>query len=243
MRLLLTRPAVEAERTRRRFAAAGHTLVAAPVLAIEPLVTALDLTGVQALAVTSRQGLAALADATPRRDLPLYAVGDATAEAARAAGFTQVESAAGALEDLTALLAARIDPAGGRVLHLSGENIAGELGETLRSKGIEVVRTPLYRARPVEELDRTALDELRGGRLDGALFFSPRSAKVFARLAVRHSLEQACGRLVAYCLSAAVAERAAALAWRRLVVAAHPDLPSLLAAVQADASTDGRAGE
>src|SRR5690606_3576644 len=83
----LARPAAEGERSRRAFAAAGHEVLLAPVLAIEALPAPLDLTGIQALAVTSRQGAAALARATPRRDLPVYAVGDATAEQARAAGF------------------------------------------------------------------------------------------------------------------------------------------------------------
>ena len=241
MRLLLTRPAAEGERSRQAFAAAGHEVLLAPVLAIEALPAPLDLTGIQALAVTSRQGAAALAQATPRRDLPVYAVGDATAERARAAGFAVVHSAGGDVHDLARRLAAGIDPAAGGVLQAAGERVARDLGELLRPSGIRVVRTTLYRARALAALDRTAVAALQGGKLDGVVFFSPRSARVFARLAVRQGIDAACGRLLAVCLSPAVAVAAAGLAWREALVAARPDLASLLAALAAYAGhTDGR---
>ena len=240
MRLLLTRPAEEAARSRRRFEAAGHSVLVAPVIQIEELPARLDLQGVQALAVTSRQGVAALARATARRDLPLFAVGEATAERARAAGFTQVAAAGGDAAALAALLARRIDPAAGRVLHATGEIQARDLGALLRDSGIEVVRTILYRAKAVDRLDRTICTAMQEGQLDGVVFFSPRAAGIFARLAVRQGLAETCGRLVAACLSPAVAARAGSLSWRGLVVAARPDLPSLVAALAAyEGHTDG----
>jgi uroporphyrinogen-III synthase len=240
MRLLLTRPAEEAARSRRLLEAAGHRVLVAPVFAIESVPATLDLAGVQALAVTSRQGAAALARATARRDLPVFAVGEATAERARAAGFTRVEAAGGDAAALADLLARRIDPAAGRVLHATGEIQARDLGALLRDSGVELVRTILYRARPVEELDRTVCAALRESRLDAVAFFSPRAAGIFARLAVRQGLAETCGRLVAACLSPAVAARAGKLRWRDLVVAERPDLPSLVAALAAyEAHTDG----
>jgi len=63
------------------------------------------LTGIAALAFTSRNGVAAFAALSDDRSLPVFTVGDATAEAARTAGFAAVRSAAGALEDLARLLA------------------------------------------------------------------------------------------------------------------------------------------
>lgn len=240
MRLLLTRPAEEAARSRRLLEAAGHSVLTAPLLEIQALPAALDLTGVQALAATSRQGVAALARATPRRDLPLYAVGEATAQGARAAGFTQVEAAGGDAAALAGLLTARIDPAAGRVLHATGEILARDLGALLRDSGIEVVRVILYRAKPVEALDRTICTAMREGDLDGVMLFSPRAAKIFARLAVRQELAETCGALIAACLSPAVAAEAGRLGWRRILVAERPDLPSMIRALAAyESHTDG----
>ena len=53
-----------------------------------------------ALAFTSVNGVAAFAALTPRRDRPVFAVGDATAQAAHDAGFADVLSASGDLRDL-----------------------------------------------------------------------------------------------------------------------------------------------
>lgn len=240
MRLLLTRPAEESERSRALFAAAGHSTLAEPLLRLETLPARLELAGVQALAVTSRQGLRALAALTPRRDLPLYAVGPASAELARAAGFRQVVAASGDAASLAALLARRLDPAAGPLLHAAGETLAADLGDLLAGSGLQVIRTTLYRACPAESLTRTAQKALLDGALDGVSFFSPRTAAVFAKLAVREGVAEACGGLVAACLSPAVAERAAVLAWREILVAAEPSLASLLEAL---AAYERRTGE
>ena len=87
----------------------------APLLAIRPIPQpAPDLTGVAALAFTSANGVAAFAALTPDRSRPVFTVGDATAQAARAAGFARVESAGGDLDRLAALITAQGSGAGPR---------------------------------------------------------------------------------------------------------------------------------
>lgn len=80
-----------------------------PLLEIHPLTPDLpDLDGFAALAFTSRNGVATFVALTSRRDLRVFAVGDATAQAARDAGFAEVVSADGAVGDLAALIAATL---------------------------------------------------------------------------------------------------------------------------------------
>ena len=61
------------------------------------------------LVFTSANGVAAFAALTPDRALPVFTVGDATAEAARAAGFAAVRSAGGDIGMLAALLRGRVE--------------------------------------------------------------------------------------------------------------------------------------
>src|SRR5262249_41652863 len=83
-------PPVPAERVR----ALGHEAVAAPLLAVMSIEgVRVDLAGVAALAFTSANGVRAFSDATGERGLKVFAVGAATAQAARAAGFKTVLSA------------------------------------------------------------------------------------------------------------------------------------------------------
>src|SRR5690606_14313483 len=100
----------------------------------------------------------------------------------RAQVFVAVESADGAIEELTALALGTLDAKAGPVLHLSGEAVAGDLAGMLRLAGFDAHRLVVYEARPVEVLGPRAVAELRRGRLDAALFFSPRTAETFVSL-------------------------------------------------------------
>lgn len=77
-RVLVTRPEGQAAATMAALAARGFDCVAAPATVFENLPgPPLDL-GIAGIAVTSANGVAALAARTARRDLPLFAVGEAT---------------------------------------------------------------------------------------------------------------------------------------------------------------------
>lgn len=232
MRLLLTRPREDSLALAEALAARGHAASIEPVLSIERLpAPPLDLAGVQALLVTSRHGLAALAQATARRDLPLFAVGAATAAAARAAGFGLVESAEGDALSLAALLRRRLDPAAGTLLHAAGEAVAQDLGLLLAPDGFTCRRVTLYRAVVSPALSAETLALLRSDGLDGAVFLSPRTASGFVSLAAQGSVVDRLQRLVAYCLSPAVAAALAPSRWAAVRIAAQPARDSLLALI------------
>ena len=94
-RVWVTRAQPGADRTADRLLALGYVPVVLPLLALEAIFQPNpDLSDVWALAFTSRNAVTAFAPLTPDRALPVFAVGDATAEAARAAGFADVRSAA-----------------------------------------------------------------------------------------------------------------------------------------------------
>lgn len=229
MRVLLTRPREDAEPLAERLRAMGIEVLIEPLLAVTiDAAAAPDLDGVQAILATSANGVRAFAALSARRDIPLLAVGDATARAAQGAGFHHFESAAGNVETLAALAAARCDPARGALLHVAGSRLAGDLGGLLEGRGFAYRRAVLYAAQPAERLSAEAAEALKVGQLDGVLFFSPRTADTFVTLVRQERLVRPCRRLSAFCLSAAVAERARAVAWRRIAVATHPDQDSLL---------------
>ncbi len=156
MRLLVTRPLEDARRQAERLAALGHEAVLAPLLTIEPVPgVALPLEGAQALIVTSRNALRALA-AHPARDralaLPLIAVGEATAREAEGLGFKSVTVGEGTAESLLPLIAERFDAGNGPLVHLAGETLAYDLKGALEAKGFKLHQPVLYRAQAAEAL-------------------------------------------------------------------------------------------
>lgn len=237
MRVLVTRPEDDAAPLVAALARRGIAAVVAPLLTIVPRAgAALDPAGAQAILVTSANGARALGRLTARRDLPVLAVGAASAEAARGAGFPDVRAAGGDVATLARLAAATLDPRGGALVHVAAGALAGDLAGDLARAGFRVERVVAYDARPATALPEAARGALAEGRIDAVLLFSPRTAAAFVDLAAKAGLAPALARVDAVCLSAAVAVRAATVAWRAVRVAARPDTEALLAALDGDGS-------
>ncbi len=192
MKVLITRPREDALPLARALAARGMEAVLAPMLTITPVAQAArrladQLAGVQALLFTSANGVRAFAAASPRRELAVFAVGDATAAAARLADFRSVSNAGGDVQDLTELVSARVSPQHGALLHAAGTEVAGDLAGQLGQRGFTVHRARLYDAIPASSLEPETAAALRRGDVGAALFFSPRTALSFVRLAAAES--------------------------------------------------------
>ncbi|QEX20005.1 uroporphyrinogen III methyltransferase [Hypericibacter terrae] len=228
---LITRPDDDAEPLAAALIARGITVVREPLLAVKPVADAVvDLEGVQALLFTSANGVRAFANLSQRRDLPVFAVGDNTARTARATGFDNVESAAGAVDDLARLVARRLDPKRGALFHAAGSAVAGDLAGLLSEKGFELRRVMLYSADQAAALTDDARTRLEHGEIGLVLLFSPRTAETFVTLVrgAGDAAVQGIGQATALCLSPAVEKAAQGLPWRSLLTAEKADLPSML---------------
>ncbi len=232
MRVLVTRPSPDAEALAAKLAARGHDVIVAPVLDIILAPSPeLSLEGAQALLFTSANGARAFAQASERRDLPAFAVGAATAEKARELGFAMVDSAVGDVVDLARLVAARLKPEDGHVLHVAGSDVAGDLAGALAASRFDLRRAVLYRAEPRAALSAECLAALGEERIDAALFFSPRTAAAFVRLAREGGVEHALARVVAIGLSPRVVAALGDSVWAARRTAARPDEAALLDAL------------
>ncbi len=183
-RIWITRAQPGADVTAERVRALGHDAIVAPLLQVIVLSdVVVDLRGVAALAFTSANGVRAFADASGERSLKVFAVGAATAQAARKAGFKSVLSADGDVEALAEGIAARRGELRGAVLHPGAAEPAGDLAGSLEKHGVEARRLILYETTPVE-LGAAEAEAL--ARSDAVLLHSPRAAQVLARLLKTH---------------------------------------------------------
>lgn len=214
----ITRAEPGAAATAARVAALGFEPVVAPLLRLEPSPSKIDLSGVAALAFTSANGVRAFAAAVHERKLPVFAVGAATAEAARAAGYAKVASADGDVEALAALIArSRVR---GQVLHPGAEEPAGDLTGALAKVDIAVRRLALYRA--VEITPTAALTVWE--RLDAVLLHSPKAARALEKLMAARAAPQ----MRALAISPAAAEPLKHLDLASVAAAPLPNEPALL---------------
>ena len=233
--MLLTRPREDSLALAEELARHGVESLIEPMMTIRIDDNAkLDLSGAQAILLTSANGARALAAASPHeeaRRLPVFAVGCATAHAARDAGFSAVTAANGDVDTLAALAVARLDPGSGRLVHVAGRVSTGDLAARLRAAGFEAERAALYDALAAHALSVPARRALEAQTLAGVALFSPRTARLFAKLVRESGLDSTARTLTAFCLSQAVAEAAAPLSWQRFSVTAAPRQDSLVASV------------
>ncbi|MEA1831324.1 uroporphyrinogen-III synthase [Methylobacterium durans] len=231
MRIWVSRPEPGAARTGRRLAELGHAPVVAPVLAVRPTGAPLPPGRPDAILLTSANGAEALGrtpGAEHLRGLPVLAVGDRTAGAARAAGLGPVEAADGDAAALAERVRAQFAP-GSRLLFAAGEDRKAEPAASLAAAGYGVAILVAYAAEAVARLPAPVADALAAGRLDAALHYSRRSAEVAYGLAAAGGHGGAFRDLRHYCLSADVAAALEACGVTAHFVAARPREDDLLA--------------
>jgi uroporphyrinogen-III synthase len=218
--VLVTRPQPLADETAAALRAAGHAALVAPLMETVAVAWTPPAARPDALLMTSPQA-ALLGGAGLQRlaDVPLYAVGERTAAAARDAGLTVAHT--GAQDGAAALAAAAAD---GRrtLLHLAGEDRT----DLPVPAGLTVAVATLYAAR-LAPLAADATASLAAGAVDWVLLFSTRSAAHFAALHDAGGWPR--GRLGVAALSPKVLAAAGA-GWRAAVAAATPGTAALLAA-------------
>jgi len=225
MRVLLTRPLEDGAETARQLALRGHEALLAPLLSMRFLDgPEIALDGVQAILATSANGVRALGRRTGARDLPLFAVGPQTAAEARKLGFIDVKSADGDAQALARAARDWAQPGKGALLHVAGEGNDGKLAAALSD--FSVRREILYAVTVMEKMPAEIPAWLAAGKVDAALFFSPRSAAIFRDLAMKQGLDLK--EVLAVAISPAAAAALAPLAFAGLRTAQRPNVENLL---------------
>ncbi|MBC8158306.1 MAG: uroporphyrinogen-III synthase [Alphaproteobacteria bacterium] len=233
MRLIITRPHEDAEPLASALATLGIETAIEPLLSIEITNSPEpDLSDVQALLLTSANGVRAFAQISRVRNVPVFAVGDASARAAVDAGFERVESASGNVDDLAELIGQKLKPESGALLHIAGSKVAGDLAGYLGEGGYDYRRLQLYHAAKATALTTECVNAIKNRTVDGVVMYSPRTAENFVDLLRHAGVADCSAHLTAFCLSAAVAAKLEALAWSRVIVAETPDQAALIKSVQ-----------
>lgn len=216
MRLLITRAEPDASRIAEQLQIMGHEVVLAPVAHCTPLPVEWPHNRPDGLVFTSRQA-PALVMRDDLKHLRVLPIGKATAEAARAMGFTRVNPDAGG--DRARL----VDNAQG-LLSLwwcCGTHLQGDLVSEMHRRGIMLERIPLYEMIAAKALPAAALSALKNQVLDAVVLMSAKTSERFIALLDSHEIDATWLRAV--CLSEQVAAPLRAREWHTVAVAQTPD--------------------
>lgn len=206
--ILVLRPEPGASETVRHARDRGLEAVAVPLFTIEPVAwDAPDTARFDALLLTSANALRHGGERlSALRGLPVHAVGEATAAAARDAGFAIVSSGDQGVDRLLGSLEPAL-----RLLHVCGED---RRAPTAARQTITAL--PVYRAAAIEQPD------LGAAKGSVALIHSPRAGARFAELATDRSS-------IAIAAISDAAAQAVGHGWRTVETVAETSDAALLA--------------
>jgi uroporphyrinogen-III synthase len=239
MAVLVTRPQPDDETTAESLRARGFEVLRAPMLRFEPVAFHDD--------VDARYGAVIVSSANALRgiehhlkghrllELPLFAVGEHTASAARRAGFTHVISANGdaaSLRDsVLASVKAKALKKSSTLLYLAGADLARDLPGELGEHGFRVVTQATYRMSPVGSLPRDVCDAFAANQVEAVLHYSQRSARAFLEAARSAGVEISALAIPQCCISDGVASVVREAGATQVMVAASPDENALFGAL------------
>jgi uroporphyrinogen-III synthase len=217
LRVALTRPIAEAERSAVLLRARGFEPVIAPVMEVYGTSAEPPHASFDAVLATSANAFAFLApDARTRlRALPLHVAGERTAEAGQAIGLGPVAKPCADASALAAALATRLQRPS-RLLYLTGRDRKSGLEASLRGVGHEVVAIEVY----VAEARAWSATEAAGvATCEAALHYSRRSAELSIALCAEAGLADHWRATLHGCISPDAAEPLRSIGAKRIVTA------------------------
>jgi uroporphyrinogen-III synthase len=237
MAILVTRPHPDDEATALSLRARGFEVLLAPMLRFEPVAFDDDEEmRYGAVIVTSANALRGIERQLRDRGLlklPLFAVGEHTAAAARSVGFEKVIPAKGGAASLRDLVLASAKTKALKksspLLYLAGADLARDLAGELGERGFTVVTQTTYRMVPLSSLPRETSDAFAANQIEAVLHYSRRSARAFLESVRSAGVEISALAIPQCCISAAVASVVRDAGAPQVITAASPDENALFA--------------
>ncbi len=231
--VLLTRPLLLASPSITTLRQLGYGVFHEPLLTIQPLASPRPSFASQPLIIiTSRVVFDVLSSRKEAVEAflscPCYCVGEKTAQAARAFGFIDIRRAVIDSQELARCLI-RQEAKTRPILHIGGEDREAAFYAMLRDAGWSDIRVwRVYKAETTQALSQELMSLLSHHKFDAALFYSARTAGIFAELISQNKLEPCCSRLTAIGLSPSVLLPLSRLSFQAVLTAKAPTETDLM---------------
>ena len=234
MRVLVTRPQPSAAATAARLEALGHEAIVLPMMeAVHQPQAALDALSLPhaAIAITSAEAVRALSaikdQLAQHLQTPVYCVGTATTDAARALGFRSVIAGPGTGLGLAQRIADTAKSLDHGLAYLAGLPRSPGFETALRQAGIRCRVAEVYRMSPIAHAPETIENLLSSRKPQAVLFYSHETARHFFALDAM-ATKTAFRDMRLLCLSDHVAD-AVPRGIGQIAIAAEPNETSLFA--------------
>ena len=189
MHILLTRPLEDSQEMILKFKSLGHDISHIPLINIKKKnYETINFEDYKGIIFTSSNAIKFLDLKSINKNINCFCVGSSTEKKAMSAGFQNIFSADGNVNNLKELILQNFDSSNGKLLYVSGEIISSDLDQLLISEGYSVKRIINYSANPVEKINDDFIKKLKLKMPDIVYVYSQNSAISFLNLIKNYGL-------------------------------------------------------
>ncbi|MDC0517715.1 uroporphyrinogen-III synthase [Candidatus Pelagibacter sp.] len=165
-----------------KFKSLGHQVSHLPLLKIDKVnYKEINFFNIKAIIFTSANAVKFLDVKKIDKKLLCFCVGSATEKKARSAGFQNVITADGNVQNLKELIFQNFDKKNGQMIYVSGEIISVDLDQQLSKEGYSIKRIVNYRTTDNENFNANFIKELSLNIPDIVYVYSQSSASSFLK--------------------------------------------------------------
>ena len=143
-------------------------------------------------------------------------MGNVTEAVAKGAGFQNIYSASGNVNNLKEIILQNFDSSKGKLLYVSGELISNDLDQQLISEGYNVKRVINYRAIHIEKFNSELIEELKKKMPDIIYVYSQNSGLSLLKLIKNYSLQNLCMDTNVMCMGEKTSSILNEIKWKKI---------------------------
>jgi len=190
MHILLTRPLEDCSEMIIKFKSMGYQVSHLPLLNIDKVdYEEINFAEYKGIIFTSANAVKFLEYRQIDKKILCFCVGSATEKKARSAGFQNVITAEGNVENLKELVLQNFDQKNGKLIYVSGETISVDLDQQLIREGYNIKRIVNYKTNHNQKFDENFVKELKLKIPDMVYIYSQNSALSFINFIKVHQSE------------------------------------------------------
>ena len=190
MHILLTRPLEDCSEMIIKFKSMGYQVSHLPLLNIDKVdYEEINFAEYKGIIFTSANAVKFLEYRQIDKKILCFCVGSATEKKARSAGFQNVITAEGNVENLKELVLQNFDQKNGQLIYVSGETISVDLDQQLIREGYNIKRIINYKTNHNQKFDENFVKELKLKIPDMVYIYSQNSALSFINFIKVHQSE------------------------------------------------------
>ncbi|MDD9331836.1 MAG: uroporphyrinogen-III synthase [Wolbachia sp.] len=225
--ILLTRPLLDSLDTRNMLRKHGYKVYIEPIFTIKYLHPDISAYEFDVVISTSKNSIKAFSHVCKVDDLSIITVGSSTMQTAKDLGFSNIISADSNVYGLITFIKVHYSNTI-KFLYIRGQEVSCDLKKRLTDENFNIKEVILYKTIIKRNLTNRCTNLLLDKKINGIVFFSAQTARVFCSLVLKSELSNMMKDIVAYVMSKNIADSLKSIKWKAVVISRLPTQENLI---------------